>query len=201
MNCSVTIVAAESLHLREVSDNFHPHSQSSAVFRCCSLSSSSSWVSASSPVMVHGKKFPKVFFTLSENHEYVTGFPVTPCIMVLFIGDLVVATLSVGMSDSSDISSRSRVPVEVARSWPCFTGVDSLANLCFLSLSVHVPPGSHSRQGLDESLLLTLLFFLLRTFDSWFQPFRLKLSALCRSGFVRSLPQKGHFLLFFVSLV
>ena len=46
-------------------------------------------------------------------------------------GDLVVATFSVEMSDSSDISSRSRVPVEVTKSWSCSTGVDSLANLLF----------------------------------------------------------------------
>ena len=63
-------------------------------------------------------------FTLSENDEDVAGFSVTPSIMVLSVGDLVVATFSVEMSDSSDISSRSIVPVEVANSWPCSTGVD-----------------------------------------------------------------------------
>ena len=62
-----------------------------------------------------------MFFTLSENEEDVAGFSVVLCIMVLSVGDLVVATFSVEMSDSSDISSRSRVPVEVAKSWPCFT--------------------------------------------------------------------------------
>ena len=60
---------------------------------CSSSSYSFSWVSASSPVpvpMLNGKKFPKVFFTLSEKEEDVAGFSVTPY-----------------------ISSRSRVPVEV----------------------------------------------------------------------------------------
>ena len=97
----------------------------------------------------------KVFFTLSENDEDVPGFSVTPSVMVLSVGDLVVATFSVEISDSSDISSRSRVPVEVAKSWPCSTGVDSLAY-----------PGSHTRQGPDGPLFLTLTFVLLRTFDS-----------------------------------
>ena len=81
--------------------------------------------------MVNGKKFPKLFFTLSENEEVVPGFFVTPCIIVLSVGDLVAATFSVEMSGSADISSRSRVPVEVAKSWPYSTEVDSLANLLF----------------------------------------------------------------------
>ena len=68
--------------------------------------------------MVNGKMFPKVFFTLSENDENVACFFVTPAIMVLSVGDLLVATTSVEMSESSDISSRSSVPVEVAKSWP-----------------------------------------------------------------------------------
>ena len=51
--------------------------------------------------------------------------------MMLAVGNLVFATFSVEMSDSSDISSRSRVPVEVVKSWPCSTGVDSVANLPF----------------------------------------------------------------------
>ena len=50
-------------------------------------------------------------------------------VTVLSLGDLVVAKFSVEMSDSSDISSWSRVPVEVAKPWPCSTGVDSLATL------------------------------------------------------------------------
>ena len=89
------------------------------------------------PTQKSRKMFPKVFFTLSENDEDVAGFSVMPTIMVLSVGDLVVATFSVEMSDSSDISSRSRVPVEVAKSRACSTGVDSLANLLF-----HLPSGS-----------------------------------------------------------
>ena len=64
---------------------------------CSSSPSSSFWVSASQPVlapMVKGKKFSKVFFTGSENEE-----DVTPCFMVLSVGDLVVVTSSVEMSD------------------------------------------------------------------------------------------------------
>ena len=68
-------------------------------------------------------------FTLSEKDEDVAYFSVTPAIMVLSVGDLLVAKNSVEMSDSSDIFSRSSVPVEVAKSWPCSTGVDSLASL------------------------------------------------------------------------
>ena len=79
--------------------------------------------------MVNGKMFPKVFFILSENDEDVVCFPVPPAIIVLSVGDLLVAAISVEMSDSSDISSRSSVPVEVAKSWPCSTGVNSLASL------------------------------------------------------------------------
>ena len=63
------------------------------------------------------------------------------------MGDLVVATFSVEMSDSSDISSRSSVSVDVAKSSSPF---------CFLSLPVHLPPGSHLRQGPDGPLFLTL---------------------------------------------
>ena len=48
--------------------------------------------------------------------------------MVFSVGDLLVATISVEMLDSSDISSRSSVPVEVAKSRPCYTGVDSLTS-------------------------------------------------------------------------
>ena len=66
--------------------------------------------------MLNGKKFPKVFFTLFENEEDVARFSVTPCIIVLSVGDLVVATFTIEMSDSSYISSRSRVLVEVAKS-------------------------------------------------------------------------------------
>ena len=68
--------------------------------------------------MVNGKMFPKVFLILSENDEDVVCFSVPPAIMVFSVGDLLVATIS-----------RSNVPVEVAKSWPCSTGVDSLASL------------------------------------------------------------------------
>ena len=68
--------------------------------------------------------------------------------MVLSVGDLLVATVSIEMSDSSDISSRSSVPVEVAKSWPCSTGVDSLASLLSLPFGPSFP-GSHSWSGPD----------------------------------------------------
>ena len=97
--------------------------------------------------MVNGKKFPKVFFTLSENDEDVADFSVTPSIMVLSVGDLVVATFSVEMSGSSDISSRSKVPVEVVLFWPCSTGVDSLANLLFPLPSGQCPSWFSSMAG------------------------------------------------------
>ena len=82
--------------------------------------------------MVNGRLFPKVLFILSENDEDVGCFSVPPAIMVLSVGDILVATFSVEMLDSSDISSRSNVPVEVAKLWPCSTGVDSLASLLSL---------------------------------------------------------------------
>ena len=66
---------------------------------------------------------------LSENDDDVVCFSVPPAIIVLSVGDLLVAAISVEMSDSSDISSRSNVPVVVAKLWPCSTGVDSLASL------------------------------------------------------------------------
>ena len=57
--------------------------------------------------------------------------------LLLFLSLLCIKVFSVDeppfagvkMSDSSDISSRSRVSVEVAKTWPCSTGVDSLVNL------------------------------------------------------------------------
>ena len=97
--------------------------------------------------------FPKVFLLLSENDEDVVCFSVPPAIMVVCVGDLLVATISVEISDSSDISSRSNVPVEVAKSWPCSTGVDSLAKPSaspFQSIHglVHSwPGGCHSWPG------------------------------------------------------
>ena len=63
--------------------------------------------------------FPKVFLILSENDDDVVCFSVPPAIIVLSVGDLLVAAISVEMSDSYDISSRSNVPVEVAKLWPC----------------------------------------------------------------------------------
>ena len=44
--------------------------------------------------MENGKMFPKVLFTLSENDEDVACFSVTPSIMVLSVGDLLIATIS-----------------------------------------------------------------------------------------------------------
>ena len=55
--------------------------------------------------MVNGKMFPKVFLILSENDDDVVCFSVPPAIIVLSVGDLLVAAISVEMSDSSDISS------------------------------------------------------------------------------------------------
>ena len=131
--------------------------------------------------MVNGNVIPKVFFTLSENDEDVACFSVTPAIMVLSVGDLLVATISVEMSDSSEISSRSSVPVEVAKSWPCSTGVDSLASLlsppsgpCISWFSFMVWSGWTSTSS--------IVFALLKTFDFWFQPFCLKPSPLFAPG-------------------
>ena len=90
-----------------------------------------------------------MFFTRSENKEDFAVFSVTTGIMVLSVGDLVVATFSAEMLDSSDVSSRSRVPVKVAKYWPCSTGVGSLANLLFLFPSVPRPADSHLWQGPD----------------------------------------------------
>ena len=59
--------------------------------------------------MVNGKTFLKVLFTLSENDEDVPCFFVTPAIMVLSVGVLLVTTISVEISDNSNISSRSSV--------------------------------------------------------------------------------------------
>ena len=93
--------------------------------------------------MVNGKMFPKVFFILSENDEDLVCFSVTPAIMVLSVGDLLVTTCLATIS----------VKVEVAKPWPCSTGVDSLAS--FLSLPpVHIFPGSHSWPDPDGPPLL-----------------------------------------------
>ena len=50
--------------------------------------------------------------------------------------------------------------------------------------------------GADESLPLTLPFGLRRTFDSLFQPLRLKFSPFWWTGSVHSFPQKGQSLIF-----
>ena len=121
--------------------------------------------------------------------------------MVLSVGDFMVATFSVEMSE---------VPTSLlglASRWKwqnlglVLPEYFHLPIFISLSLPVDVRPGYHPWQVLDGPLRLTLPFVILRTFDSWFQPLRLKLSSLCRSGFVRSFPQKGRSLLFFVCLV
>ena len=66
--------------------------------------------------IVNGKKTPKVFSTRSKNEEDVAAF-LSP-MHHGFVSEPATAGLSVEMSDSSNISSGSRVPVEVAKSWP-----------------------------------------------------------------------------------
>ena len=102
----------------------------------------------------HGK-WKKV----SENDEDVAGFFVTPCIMVLSLGDLEVVTISVEMSDSSDMSSPSRVPVEVAKSQRCSTGVDSLANLLFPLPSGPCPSRFSSMAGSGWTSTSNIAFY------------------------------------------
>ena len=70
-----------------------------------------------------------------------------PCIVVLSVGGLVVATFSVEMSESSEFSSQSRVQVEVAKSWPCSTGSDPLANFLFSIPSFPHPAPLSSKAG------------------------------------------------------
>ena len=60
------------------------------------------------------KEVYKVFLTPSENEENVAAFFVIPCNMVLSVGEPATAGFY-----SSYISSRSRLPVEVTKSWPC----------------------------------------------------------------------------------
>ena len=126
-------------------------------------------MSTSSPVpvsMVNGKKLPKVFFTRSENEEDVAAFSINSRIMVLSAGEPPTVGFSIERMDSSEISSRSRVQVEVAKSWLCSMGVDSLVNLLFLLfyVSLDSPPEWCS----DGSLFPTLPFCLRRPFDSLF---------------------------------
>ena len=142
-----------------------------------------SWASTSSPVdvpVVKGKTFPKVFLSRSENEEDVAALSATPCIMVLSVGDpaAAAAAFSVEMSDSSDISSRSRVPLEVAKSWPCSTGIDSLVNFLFPFCCVPRHALFSSSMGLDGSLLPALPLFSPKLFHSLFEPFCLKLRSL-----------------------
>ena len=66
--------------------------------------------------IVNGKKNPKVFLTRSENEEDVAAF-LSP-MHHSFVSEPASAGSSIEMSDSSNISSGSRVPVEVAKSWP-----------------------------------------------------------------------------------
>ena len=88
------------------------------------------------------------------------------------------------MSDSSDISSRSRVPVEESKSWPCSIGVDLLANLLFPLPSGPCPSRFSSMAGSGWTSISNIAIVLLSTFDSWFRPLCLKLSSLL-SGRVR----------------
>ena len=76
------------------------------------------------------------------------------------------------MSDSSDISSRSRVPAEVAKSRPCSTGVYSLANLLFHLPSVPCPSRFSSMAGSGWTSTSNIVFRLSEDFDYWFHPFR-----------------------------
>ena len=64
--------------------------------------------------MVQEKTFPKVFLTSSQNEEEVTDFSDTPIAMVMSVGEPPTAGFSIERSDSSEIYSRSRVPLEVA---------------------------------------------------------------------------------------
>ena len=144
--------------------------------------------------MVSGKKFPEVFSTLSENKEDVAAFPVTRRIMVLSVGEPPTAGFSIEMSDLSDISSRSSVPVEVEKSRPSSTGVDLLVNLLFPFPSVPDP-------ARISSALPTFPFRLRIAFDSLFQPFCLKIFYLLVPIFLGSFNKKDHSLISFVSSI
>ena len=66
-----------------------------------SLSSSSFWMSTSSLVsviLVNGKKILKMFLTFSENEEDVAVFSVTPCMILLSVGDPAVTAFSFEIS-------------------------------------------------------------------------------------------------------
>ena len=139
-------------------------------------------MSTSSPVPVHivnGKKFPEVlrkrgggccFLCHPMHHDFV-GF-------------------TVEMFGCSDIYSQSRVPVEVAQSRPCSTGLGSLVNLLFPFPSFHVPPDSHPELDSDRSVHPTTPFFLRRSTGSLFPPpVCLNLPSLSCSESFRSFPQ------------
>ena len=126
--------------------------------------------------MVNKKKFPKVFFTHSENEYKNAAFSVTPCIMILSVGEPPTAGFLVELSSSSDISSRSKVPVEVAKPWPCSKEVHSLVYLLFSFPSLPHPARSSSRAGFGWISVSNFLFvfsgFLTPCFNplSFFQP-------------------------------
>ena len=120
--------------------------------------------------IINGKKNPKVFLTRSENEEDVTNFSVTPCVMVLLADDPAPAAFSFERLDTSDISSQSREPVEVAKSWPCSTGVNLLVNLLFHFSSVPHPAWFSSRAGWISTS--SIARFPPGLFHSLFQPFR-----------------------------
>ena len=69
----------------------------------------------------HGKRreFYKLLLTRSENKEDVAAFSINPCIIALSINEPPIAGFSIEMSDSSDSSKRSKVPVEKAKTSPC----------------------------------------------------------------------------------
>ena len=93
-------------------------------------------------IMNMKKKVPRVFYLCSENEEDVATFPDIPWIMVWSEGEPSTARLSIEVSDSSDLFSRSRVSVEEAKSCPCSTGVDLLVSRLVPFPSVRRSAGS-----------------------------------------------------------
>ena len=114
--------------------------------------------------------------------------------MILTVGEPPTARFSIEMSSSSDISSRSRVPVEVAKPWPCSMEVYSLVHLLFSFPSLPHAARSSSGRGLDGYLFPTFSFRLLRLLDSLFQPWLL-ISTTSESSW--SFLQKDPSLIFF----
>ena len=88
---------------------------------------------------------PRVFLTRFEKEEDVAAFSFTQCIKVLSVGEPHTADFSAEVSENSDISSRSRIPVEVGKSWPYSTEVFSLVNLVFPFNSLPRPARFSSR--------------------------------------------------------